>query len=55
MFVDLDSRTVAMEDREPTKECVRTNLLNQLALKMDGTRALCLYSTMRVNSEALTK
>jgi hypothetical protein len=29
---------------EPAKECVTTHLPNQLALKMDGARAFCLYS-----------
>ena len=39
---------------ETTKECVTTRLPNQLALKMDGTKGSCLYSAIRVNSEALT-
>jgi len=32
------------------KECVTTHLPNQLALKMDGAQASCLYSAVRVNS-----
>ena len=31
------------------KECVTTHLPNQSALKMDGTRARGLYSTMNTN------
>jgi hypothetical protein len=31
------------------KECVTTHLPNQSALKMDGTRARGLYSTMSIN------
>ena len=38
---------------ELAKECVTTHLSNQLALKMDSAQASCLYSAVRVNSEAL--
>ncbi len=34
---------------ESAKECVTTHLQNQSALKMDGTRARGLYSTMNHN------
>ena len=34
---------------ESAKECVTTHLPNQSALKMDGTRARGLYSTMNHN------
>ena len=53
VLVDPDSRTVAMEV-ETAKECVTTHLPNQLALKMDGAQASCLYSAVKANGEALT-
>jgi hypothetical protein len=37
---------------ESAKECVTTHLPKQLALKMDGAEASCLYSAVRGNMTA---
>ena len=39
---------------ETAKECVTTHLPNQLALKMDGAQALCLYPAVGASDQAPT-